>query len=126
VFSITHLEKTTPEAGNIVHVRQRLYLVEDVQAPPNAGDATLISLSCVEDDAQGQPLDVLWEHELDAEIRSAENWGRLAERGFDPMWSKYLRDGSEFMMDVPHAREQSGSAVGVRHRAGQSETPAPE
>jgi hypothetical protein len=43
-----------------------------------------VSLSCVDDDAQGQALDVLWEHELDAEIRSAENWQRLAERGFDP------------------------------------------
>jgi eukaryotic-like serine/threonine-protein kinase len=31
-----------------------------------------------------------------------------------------------FMMDVPHARQQMGSAVSVRHRAGQSETPAPE
>lgn len=27
---------------------------------------------------------VLWEHELEAEIRSGENWSRLAERGFDP------------------------------------------
>ena len=42
------------------------------------------------------------------------------------VWSKYSREGSEFMMDVPHAREQMCSAVGVRHRAGQSETPAPE
>lgn len=47
-------------------------------------DATLVSLSCIDDDAQGQSLDVLWENELDAEIRSAENWARLAERGFDP------------------------------------------
>ena len=50
-----------PEPGAIVHVRQRLYLVEQVQPPPNPGDATLVSLSCVDDDAQGQPLDVLWE-----------------------------------------------------------------
>ena len=67
---------TSPLSGNralqpgaIVHVRQRLYLVEQVQSPPNPGDATLVSLSCVDDDAQGQALDVLWEHELDAEIR---------------------------------------------------------
>ena len=63
--------------------RQRLYLVEQVQPPPNPGDATLVSLSCVDDDAQGQALDVLWEHELDAEIRSAENWqrGAVSSRG---------------------------------------------
>lgn len=73
-----------PEPGAIVHVRQRLYLVEQVTPPPQPGDATLVSLSCVDDDAQGQPLEVLWEHELDAEIRGGENWARLAERGFDP------------------------------------------
>lgn len=74
----------TPGQGAIVHVRQRLYLVEQVVSPPNPGDATLVRLSCVDDDAQGQPLDVLWEHELDAEVRGGENWQRLAERSFDP------------------------------------------
>jgi SNF2 family DNA or RNA helicase len=73
-----------PEAGAIVHVRQRLYLVEQVIPSPRPGDATLVRLSCVDDDAQGQSLDVLWEHELDAEIRNAENWSRIADRGFDP------------------------------------------
>jgi hypothetical protein len=34
--------------------------------------------------------------------------------------------GGEFMMDLPHARQQMGSALGVRHRLGQSETPAAE
>ena len=34
--------------------------------------------------------------------------------------------GAEFMMDVPHARQQMGSPVGLRHRAGQSETPPPK
>ena len=77
-------DRTIPEPGAIVHVRQRLYLVEQIIAPPNVGDATLVRLSCVDDDAQGQALDVLWEHELDAEIRGGENWQRLAERSFDP------------------------------------------
>ena len=49
-----------------------------------------------------------------------------ASFSLDALWSKYSREVSEFMMDVPHAREQMGSAVGVRHRPGQSETPAPE
>jgi len=75
---------SVPDAGAIVHVRQRLYLVEQVIAPPTAGEATLVRLSCVDDDAQGQPLDVLWEQELDAEIRNGENWQQMAERGFDP------------------------------------------
>ena len=84
ISTIPASDRQIPDPGAIVHVRQRLYLVEQVQRPPNLGDATLVSLSCVDDDAQGQALDVLWEHELDAEIRSGENWGRLAERGFDP------------------------------------------
>jgi hypothetical protein len=85
-------DRRVPEPGAIVHVRQRLYLVERIQAPPNPGDATLVSLSCVDDDAQGQALDVLWEHELDAEIRGGENWQRLAERPFDRAQSNYERD----------------------------------
>ncbi len=32
----------TPEPGAIVHVRQQLYLVEQVRPPPYAGDATLV------------------------------------------------------------------------------------
>lgn len=74
----------TPDAGQIVQVRQRLYLVEQAVAPVNPGDSTLLQLSCVEDDAQGQQLQVLWERELDGEIITGERWERLAERGFDP------------------------------------------
>ncbi len=49
-------------------------------------------LSCLDDDAQGEPLEVLWEQEVDAEVLSAASWGRLAERGFDPprLFSAYL------------------------------------
>jgi hypothetical protein len=42
------------------------------------------SCSCVDDDAQGQSLDVLWESEHDAEIRNGENWQQMTKRGFDP------------------------------------------
>ncbi|HRY14942.1 MAG: DISARM system SNF2-like helicase DrmD [Candidatus Competibacteraceae bacterium] len=81
-----------PEIGQLVHVRQRRYLVEDVTPPPTGGDATLLRLSGVDDDAQGQPLQVLWEHELDADVLSGEAWQTLGERGFDPAdrFSAYL------------------------------------
>ena len=49
-----------------------------------AGGATVVRLSCVDDDAQGQPLQVLWEHELDGAILNAEPWDALGQRGFDP------------------------------------------
>ena len=70
--------------GQTVRVRQRQYLVEDIVAAPKAGESTLVRLACIEDDAQGQPLEVLWERELDAEILSGEAWDALATRGFDP------------------------------------------
>jgi hypothetical protein len=73
-----------PEVGQIVEVRQRRYLVEQCTLPANGGDSTLTVLSCVDDDAQGQQLEVLWENELDAQILSAEAWDQIASRGFDP------------------------------------------
>jgi hypothetical protein len=57
--------KSIPQTGQIVRVRQRLYLVESTSPPQKAGESTLVSLSCVDDDAQGQPLEVLWEREID-------------------------------------------------------------
>ena len=74
----------TPELGQIVAVRQRLYLVEQSVPPVNPGDSTLIQLSCVDDDAQGQPLEVLWERELDGQVVTGEAWESIASRGFDP------------------------------------------
>src|SRR5450755_3644910 len=78
------IETLVPEIGQIVAVRQRLYLVDHVILPPNPSDSLLLRLSCVDDDAQGQPLDVLWERELDAEVLSGEAWESIAARGFDP------------------------------------------
>ena len=52
--------KPAPEPGRIAFVRQRRYLVEEVAEPGGEGEATLVHLSCLDDDAQGQPLAVLW------------------------------------------------------------------
>jgi SNF2 family DNA or RNA helicase len=82
----------TPAPGQVVRVRQRRYLVEDVTPPPSAADATLVRLSCLDDDAQGQELEVLWEAEPDGELLTGAGWERLASRGFDPprLFSAYL------------------------------------
>jgi hypothetical protein len=72
-----------PQPGQIVRVRQRLHLVEETVPPPNSGDDTLVRMHCVEDDAQGQPLAVLWEKVVDPEILTVEAWDRIAEKGFD-------------------------------------------
>jgi hypothetical protein len=65
---MTQLLPPHPAPGEIVRVRQRQYLVEDVQPPPEPGEATLVSMSCLDDDAQGEALEVLWEHEIDTEV----------------------------------------------------------
>lgn len=81
-----------PEAGKIVRVRQRQYFVEEVLAPGTGDDSTLVRLSCLDDDAQGQPLEVLWEKEVDSEPITAESWQEIASKGFDPprLFSAYL------------------------------------
>lgn len=81
-----------PDAGQIVQVRQRQYLVEEVVPPPRPADSTLLRLSCLDDDAQGQPLEVLWENEVDPKIMTGAAWQDLAKRGFDPpkLFSAYL------------------------------------
>jgi superfamily II DNA or RNA helicase len=71
-----------PAPGEIVRVRQRQYLVEDVQPPAEPGEATLVSMSCLDDDAQGEALAVLWEQEIDTEVVRA-SWDRLGRREFD-------------------------------------------
>lgn len=72
-----------PVPGQIARVRQRLYLVEGAVPPPRERDSTLVRLSCVDDDAQGQQVEVLWEKEVDAEVLSGEAWEAIAKRGFD-------------------------------------------
>ena len=73
-----------PTTGEIVRVRSRRYLVEDVTPPPVPGDQTLVRLSCLEDDAEGEELEVLWEKELDAKRMNEADWSKLAKGQFDP------------------------------------------
>ena len=47
------------EAGQIVRVRSRQYLVEDVVPRPDSMEDTLVRLSCLDDDALGDSLEVL-------------------------------------------------------------------
>ncbi len=81
-----------PGVGQIVRVRQRQYLVEEVIRPADPAESTLVRLSCIDDDAQGQPLEVLWDKEVDPEILTGESWHSLAQRGFDPprLFAAYL------------------------------------
>jgi ERCC4-related helicase len=82
-----------PQPGNVVRVRSRQYLVDDVRVGDRAAkQQTVVSLSCLDDDAQGQNLEVLWETELDAEVAKAHDWKSVVQKGFDEprLFSAYL------------------------------------
>lgn len=82
----------TLQPGQIARVRQRTYLVEQIVKPKRAADSTLVRLSCVDDDNQGAPLEVLWEKELDPRILTSEAWDSIAAKGFDEskLFAAYL------------------------------------
>jgi len=87
---ITNTTNSIPEIGQIVTVRQRRYVVSDIQQSTiplevlsKNGDKPqhMISLSSIEDDALGETLQVIWEIEPDARIN--EKSGLPDPAGFD-------------------------------------------
>lgn len=81
-----------PEPGQLVRVRSRSYLVEEVVPPARPTEQTLVRLSCLDDDAQGDELAVLWEREVDAAVSTGSGWTQVGKNGFDPtkLFSAYL------------------------------------
>ncbi len=79
--SSANVSKKIPEAGQLVRVRTRTYLVEGVDHLGGIG--THARLACLDDDAQGQQLEVIWEIELDAQILDGEAWQSIGKKGFD-------------------------------------------
>ncbi len=79
-----------PEAGQVVRVRTRTHLVEGVER--DGGYGTLVRLACLDDDAQGQETQVIWELELDGQILDSEAWQSIGKKGFDPprYFSSYI------------------------------------
>lgn len=71
-----------PEPGQIVKVRSRTWLVEEVDADPGFGST--VSLACLDDDAQGEQVAINWDLELDRRIVSEEAWNSIGRKGFDP------------------------------------------
>lgn len=73
-----------PQPGQVVRLRTRTYLVESVEENAGLPFGALVRLACLDDDAQGQTLEVVWELELDAEILDSQAWQSIGQRGFDP------------------------------------------
>ena len=75
IFRAHQIPRYAPHTGDIVQVRHRQWLVEDVVPPPEEGHATRVRLVCLDDDNQGRALDVLWELELGAKVLHPETHG---------------------------------------------------
>src|SRR3954451_23496821 len=75
------LPERPPERGELVQVRSRRWLVEDVRY--TSDERPIVALACADDDAQGEELEVLWDYEIDRQILEEEGWADLASRGFD-------------------------------------------
>ncbi len=78
-----YLPEHAPEVGELVLVRSRRWLVEEVKAAPEPSQSPVVSLACADDDAQGQTLQVYWDYEPDRLILKEEGWSDLASKGFD-------------------------------------------
>lgn len=78
----TFLVERLPHIGELVQVRSRRWLVEDV-VEVTPGRSTRVALACAEDDAQGEALEIYWESELDCRILEEEGWRDVAAKGFD-------------------------------------------
>ncbi|WP_437580575.1 DISARM system SNF2-like helicase DrmD [Sorangium sp. So ce887] len=84
LFGAHATPRLTPVKGDIALVRQRQYLVEDVVTPEAPNEATRVDLVCLDDDAQGVRLSVLWEIELGAKVLQPEAEGLGAVASLDP------------------------------------------
>lgn len=76
--------------GDFVELRGRPWLVEAIDT-----DTPLkpVRLSCIADDAQGEPLEVLWDAEVDARVLDRDDWARVGRGGPDSaeVLAAYLR-----------------------------------
>lgn len=81
---------TIPEPAQIVRVRSRTCLVEEVESDLEYGST--IHMACLDDDAQGDLLSVNWDLELDAKVMRKEGWHKIGQKGFDPpnLFASYL------------------------------------
>src|ERR1700691_2946431 len=69
-----------PRPGDFVRVRSRRWLIEDGAAVKGLNTA---SLACVDDDAQGETVSVIWDAELDATILADEGGANVSRLGTD-------------------------------------------
>jgi superfamily II DNA or RNA helicase len=90
LFSASRLDQEAPAPGNVIRLRHRQWLVEDVVVPPEPHQMTLIKAVCLDDDNQGQAIDVLWEMELGAQVVDLELGGLGLDIDEPRLFAAYL------------------------------------
>ena len=82
---------SAPTVGSFVDIRSRPWLVESIEDRGNG--LSILKLSCISDDAQGDQLEVTWNAEIGARVLTDDVWSRIAENGTDDAvtFAAYLR-----------------------------------
>ncbi|MEO0460590.1 MAG: DISARM system SNF2-like helicase DrmD [Myxococcota bacterium] len=78
------VDPSLPKKGEVVRVRQRHYLVNDVIPSVVESHPTRVDLTCIDDDNSGRQLSVLWEYELGARVIRPEASGLGEITRLDP------------------------------------------
>lgn len=80
-----------PSVGSFVELRGRPWLVESISEAEKG--LRVLALSCVADDAQGEPLSVLWRAEIGARLLNEDPWSAIARDGTDDptVFAAFLR-----------------------------------
>ena len=73
----------SPTRGCVVQCRSHRWLVEEVELAELAGGDTVVRMACLDDDANGQKLEVFWQREVDARVLGETTWDTVGQRGFD-------------------------------------------
>jgi hypothetical protein len=89
----SELPERLPHPGELVRLRSRHWLVENVNA--DSPGSPVIALACADDDAQGQELEVFWDYEPDRQIIDAERWAELGSSGVPEHAALELGHGHE-------------------------------
>jgi hypothetical protein len=72
-----------PSQGCVVHCRSHRWLVEEVEPAEHPDGDTVVRMACLDDDANGQRLEVFWEREVDSQVLGETTWDTVGQRGFD-------------------------------------------
>lgn len=83
LFSTCKTKREGPVPGDVIRLRHRQWLVEDVVSPPEANQLTLVKAVCLDDDNQGELIEVLWEMELGAKVVE-QKMGELGQNIDEP------------------------------------------